>query len=380
MKSGDLGEHNLDRLIGELYDAALAPGLWSSWIASAATVFASDTGALQVQDPSSAQVDVLGSLNHSAESWRFYGEYYHTRDLWIQRALPVPMQVKTSADIVSDIEFANSEFYTDFLKPHSIGQFYIAGALIPLGREIGVLGLQRTRQSGEFTARAAQALQRILPHLRRALQVRSRLQGLEAESAAGYEALDTLAHGIFLVTPDSRVVFANRAAEELARAKDGLAIGEGRILVGARPADTQRLHALISGASGGHGAVQLPRPSGLRPLEVIAMPLGPRALDMRLARATTIVLVRDPEMPLPAMPELLQDLYRFTPAEAGLVVALVAGTTLQEYSVANGVSYNTARTLLARAMARTETRSQTDLVRLVMGSLTTLRAGSKPPK
>ena len=51
-------------------------------------------------------------------------------------------------------------------------------------------------------------------------------------------------------------------------------------------------------------------------------------------------------------------LFGFAPAEARLVLALMSGKQLPEIALDLGVTYNTVRTQLARAMARTETRSQ----------------------
>ena len=60
---------------------------------------------------------------------------------------------------------------------------------------------------------------------------------------------------------------------------------------------------------------------------------------------------------------LLEDLYGLTPREAALALLLMAGLTLEESARKLGVTTNTVRTLLKRVTAKTDSRSQADLVR-----------------
>jgi DNA-binding CsgD family transcriptional regulator len=50
-------------------------------------------------------------------------------------------------------------------------------------------------------------------------------------------------------------------------------------------------------------------------------------------------------------------------------LALLSGTPLPQFARRAGISYNTARTQLARALARTGSRSQVELVLLVARAL-----------
>ena len=47
----------------------------------------------------------------------------------------------------------------------------------------------------------------------------------------------------------------------------------------------------------------------------------------------------------------------------------MSGSSLPQYAKEAGISYHTARTLLARALVRTETDSQLGLIRLVLTSV-----------
>jgi len=54
--------------------------------------------------------------------------------------------------------------------------------------------------------------------------------------------------------------------------------------------------------------------------------------------------------------------FKLTPAEAALAKALKSGMSLSEAAEARGVSRNTARTHLARLLAKTGSRRQSELV------------------
>ena len=97
-------------------------------------------------------------------------------------------------------------------------------------------------------------------------------------------------------------------------------------------------------------------------------PVGP-GLAGADASPAVLVFVSDPAAKIAADCSVLAGLFGFPPAEARLVLALMSGTPLPEIALRTGVTYNTIRTQLARALSRTETRSQVELVLLVARAL-----------
>jgi DNA-binding CsgD family transcriptional regulator len=71
------------------------------------------------------------------------------------------------------------------------------------------------------------------------------------------------------------------------------------------------------------------------------------------------------------MPEtaFLQATFDLTPAEARLVLRLVAGDSLKSSAKALGIGYETARTTLKAVFQKTGTRRQTELVILVIRAM-----------
>jgi DNA-binding CsgD family transcriptional regulator len=76
---------------------------------------------------------------------------------------------------------------------------------------------------------------------------------------------------------------------------------------------------------------------------------------------------------LPA--NFLEDRFDLTPAEARLVVHLVAGASLRSCTKALGIKYETARSYLKSAFRKTGTHRQAELVLTVFGAM----SDSNPP-
>jgi DNA-binding CsgD family transcriptional regulator len=76
---------------------------------------------------------------------------------------------------------------------------------------------------------------------------------------------------------------------------------------------------------------------------------------------------------LPA--NFLEDRFDLTPAEARLVVHLVAGASLRSCTKALGIKYETARSYLKSVFRKTGTHRQAELVLTVFGAM----SDSNPP-
>jgi DNA-binding NarL/FixJ family response regulator len=79
-----------------------------------------------------------------------------------------------------------------------------------------------------------------------------------------------------------------------------------------------------------------------------------------------LVLIADLERQPKVLGRQLVDLFGLTPAEACLVVALVAGKRLEDIAEERGVRMPTLRTQLHAILDKTGTRRQADLMRLIV--------------
>lgn len=189
------------------------------------------------------------------------------------------------------------------------------------------------------------------------------------------ELLDANNRGVIFLGRDGRVLFANRAASEIAAAGDGVVLsGEGLSLL--RGTDDTMLRRLLGEAllyeSYSTGVMWAERPSGKRPFSILVAPLSRDNSLMTAVQPAICVVVTDPERQ-PSPPEdRLRRLFGLTPSEARLAARLALGEALHDAAASLGIAYSTARTQLSVIFRKTSTSRQAELVRLLIADVPTL--------
>ena len=356
--------------VGDLYEAAFeddgAPRI------AAILAGAADGGSACLTAVNEPRIG-FGSHGLPAECTQRYGAYYRNINPWshaVGESGPAPaLRAMRGADVVPELVFRQSEFFFDFARGYDTTE-EIGGAIAIAPGIFGEWNVHRGLHNKRFDERDRKRLDRLLPHLQRALQLRRRLGAIEV-SSAGVAALDALAIGAVVCDGGGAVLFANTAAEMHARRGDGLVLGgPGHGVAAFYPGESVLLKRLIADAAdgGSGGAVALTGYEGGR-LFVLVAPLAER-----LANEPGRVLVT--MRPAAAGPTFdavtLVRLFDLTPAEARLALALLAGRSLAEYGAERKVTENTLRTQLAHVLRKTDTGSQRELVRL-LGLLPPLR-------
>ena len=129
----------------------------------------------------------------------------------------------------------------------------------------------------------------------------------------------------------------------------------------------QRCIAATTAAGSGLGlasdsALRIRRHRRAESLHVMLYPLGRDAL---LAGSAAAIFIFDPATsPVPDA-DVLETLYGLTPAEARLACALTRSVSVEEYGATHRITANTVRTHLKRALSKTGTHRQAQLVSLV---------------
>lgn len=367
-------EDKLLKLTGEVYRAAHDPTHWSTVLAQMQTVIACAGGILYGVDKSDLSVPLHHAHGIPEGMEREHAERYVHIDPRTRFGLNHPWRIGYDYAFISEREMDRSEYY-DWHARRAGCRYFIGARLTNADGLVSYVALQRTRRQGHVSEQDIRTFERLLPHLRQAVGLNVRLARLEAEAGALSNALHRSGTAMLLLDSQCRVVFATAAAERILAQADGLfADREGR-LKAARTNESALLARLLGAAvrtGNGQGfdpggQLALPRPSGKTPLLVQVMPI--RAPDQPLAgaaRAAAALMVRDPD-DLPTLPSgRLRALFGLTEAEAALASALAQGASPKEYAKQAGITYETARWHLKRVFAKTETRRQADLVRLLL--------------
>ena len=257
---------------------------------------------------------------------------------------------------------ANSPFYQDFSLKHD-RRFLMSTHLIKTDQVSCFAVLHRTAEQGAFTEKDRNFLKVLHPHLRRAAQIHTRMEELEAARRSARATLDQLSFGVITANEQGRVMALNRVAEEVARSSDGLAIRSGRLIAtgeaGPRLAEAIRLATMaLPTAVRQGGSVLVGRPSGRPAYRVLVAP--------NAEPGTALMFISDPERVSAPRQEHLRALFGMTSAEAQVAMELTAGKRLEDIAEERAVSMGTVRSQLKSLLHKTGTDRQSELVRTLL--------------
>jgi DNA-binding CsgD family transcriptional regulator len=376
----DLTTRQLLGVIGTFYDAGLGTESWEHALNMLAAAFGAVSAnlALLWGDPSKAQKVVSVGVDSGAVDT--YERRYGLLNP-VSAAIPrLPVGAPFTDGMVSPRDVTlRGEFYNDWARPNGLEQGLFA-VLVRDGVVNGSICISRSSREGDFDGDQLDLLSLLAPHLQRATQADICLA--DAIKAAGVvAALNNLREGVVLVAADGIVLYANSTAEAMIAEADGLSIERGKLRA-ATAARTTMLRqtlarttavvadALVIPTTGSMESVlRLERPSGRRPLAMLIVPLTHRTAQVwaaALPAARAVVFVIDPERrETEVQPRTLRRLYGLTLREAMLAIEVSRGDGLRAAADRLGIASATARTHLLRVFAKTDTRRQADLVRLV---------------
>lgn len=183
--------------------------------------------------------------------------------------------------------------------------------------------------------------------------------------------LERLDIGVVMVDEKGRPIFMNGRAARIVAHDDGLGVDESGVRASS-PAETCALRGRIAVAatSAPHALepsrLYLERPSGLIPLVVTVMSLNVATTgDSRAA-----LFIVDPATPIRIDTRGLGATYGLTPREASVTAMLSRGADITQAAKTLGVCVSSARQYLKRALDKTGTHRQANLVRLVLQTFT----------
>jgi DNA-binding CsgD family transcriptional regulator len=357
------------RLTGAIYDSAANPERWPFALREIQQVFRARAVSLISRDMTTMKGCWISTHDPATER-EFWGKFFRRNPFAVAAVNTRPRPVETDQDILPKSELVQTEYYNEFwqrLDVHANLQLWLEreGPVQPS------LSVARSRSAGDFEAADVELGRLLLPHVQRAVTLERRLDHTALTENGAADALGSLRHGILILDETGRPVHLNRAAEQLIGDGDGLCIDNGRLRA-ATPSLTQRLDALLARAAGqaddlpSGGAASLPRPSGKTPLALVAVPLRQELDWLRPRRPMICVCVSDPADG-PAIPAaFLATLFGLTAAEAAIAGDLVAGLDVRAIAEQRDITPRTVRLHLSRIMAKTDTRRQAELVRLLM--------------
>lgn len=375
-----------DKLLDRIYGAMVDPDRWPDLLVDVADHLGAQGGMLaQVGTSRTRSAFVQARLSEP------HFERFETEHLWnpwtrAMRVAPTD-RVIVMGSVVGRDELSRTPFHADVLAPQrTVDQLNVG--MRCLGKESGVGGLGFPFEAGraDRLEEAAGKLQRLVPHLRRALEASLTLGPMSKGRQLDF-ILSLVPNPALMIDGGARIVFANEAAETLLRAADGLSATHdgGLRLTTALPREAALFRAALSRsiaiAKGEEAwlddAIRVSRPSGRSPLVVFPIPLPAPAFPFwsLTGGARVLVLVVDPTSEATHDAETLRLAFGMTAAEAQVAQFVGSGHSTTMAAERLGIAPTTVRTHLRRCFDKTGVHSQAQLARLLQA----LPAGRRKP-
>lgn len=370
---------NTGRLVGNIYDAAGDSTRWPAFMENLASSLNAGFGMLWLQDFSSSgntsepgDCDIAAASGLDPASLARYRVHYAGLNVWLPNASRLAEgAITVSSALYPDRLLPATEFYNDFLRPHSL--FYAVGSsILKRGTQDFKMSFVRSQRAGHYDDAELDRVKQLIPHLRNAVVLHRELSRLKVLAGSALAALEWIPMGVVLLTGSGVLMHANRRAHDLFAGTGALHLGPGGTLHAAGAGATTTLQRLIreavqttAGKGCAHGGALQLTGAGGRKLQVRVTPL-PTDSAAPVAGAMAAIFCSDPDAVVGTLSQRLEAMYRMTPAEAHLAEALVNGQSLKQYAEARSTSMNTVRTQLKAAAAKTGAKRQADLVRIVL--------------
>lgn len=373
-----------DRIVGHIHDGGLDTQQLSVALEELRMLFHANYVTLILRIPGVEDVGLMlvaGKVEGSGQVTYF--RYLHGETPFAN--LPAD-RVFTVDDVMSPQEWENSTYYRGYSKSNDV--YHVMGADISTA-DAGVLRFRITRghRQPAFSEQDKALCTRLLPHLRRSLQVHNLLGRSESLGSLYAEAINRLSVATLVLDEAGAVLQLNDVARELLKQADGLKLVGSR-LEASYPSDNRELHKLIRDVLESKDspqprelreALSIARPSGEVSLGLVVEPIPGAQWAEGRGQPAVMVYIRDAVGKSQVDNRVARELFNFTPAETLLAQQLANGLSLEEAAEELGIMRNTARAHLRSIFSKTGVRRQAELVRVMLNSVGSLGRGEVSP-
>lgn len=190
-------------------------------------------------------------------------------------------------------------------------------------------------------------------------------KGAEGLHSAFVQAFDLLGFGTVLIGERCEVIFANRAARHIAEQKDGIRID--RRIQAEDGLDDRKVREMLgdlqkaADTAPSTASLSLPRPSGKHDYLLVASKVASAQ-----GLPVTALFIIDPDQPLDIPHAILADLFKLTPTETEVALALAKGMRTSEIAAELAIAQTTVSFHLKNLFEKTGTNRQADLIALIL--------------
>ena len=368
----------LPTLIGDIYDAVIDPAQRNDVLDKIASFTGGHSGGLLSKHSLSKSEVLYCYVGADPNSLQVYSESYPKLDPTADSPSFGVAQVVSATDLVPYEEFRRGRFYREWARPH--GWVDVASAVIEKSAtSCTFLSVVRHEANGLVDNEMRRRMTLLIPHVRRALLIGKTIHRKQTEAVCFSDVLDGLSAGMILVDANGRIVHTNNAGNAILDAGDFLRSVCGR-LVASDLAINAALREILVAANAGDAAlgvkgIALPLTAhdGERYVaHVLPLTSGARREAGLAYNAVAALFIRKASLEPFSPPEVIGEMYKLTPTELRVLLAIVDIGGVPEVAAALGVAVTTVKTHLSRLFEKPGVARQADLVKLVAGFSTPL--------
>jgi DNA-binding CsgD family transcriptional regulator len=355
-------------LIGLIYEASSDSSVWQLFLDAFVLAMSARRGALGLNTPQGEGSAIVRWSGWDDEDIQIYSERYIQNDPLRIRFENIPEgAIGTTHDTCP--EHVEGETYRQFYAPRDAD--YGCGAVfLRAGDRASIINVMRAKRDGCFGDLELNLLRSLMPHLRRAALLHGEFTSLRTQLATFTGHMDRYPYPFLLTDPLCNVIYCNKAAIDVTRSKDGLEIAAGQLSM-MSPSANSVFQKAVKEISVNRNIqirwIDIPRPAHKAPYRLLVTPV-PYSGGLRLCAsspAAAVLIIDTQAHPDPDV-SILREVFSLTPAEARVTGRLSQGQSADEIARQLGVSVETVRTHIRRALSKTATGRQGELISLVL--------------
>lgn len=375
-------EQACSTILSDLYQGTFEDAAWDRGLLGLARLVGSESLSLISVNPMAEQLLRSHYCNIDSGAAREYEQ------VWLARDVRVPAlyqyqegELLTPARIFKRGEWERTEVFNDFCRENGCA-WTIHALLHKRPHKFTGLNIQATRSRGSFSPDDVELVRPLMPHVRRALEIKDRLEQQNLRANTLRDVVNQLSFGILILDERQKIIEASSFAVDSLQTVCLSAPRPGQELKLRPPADRQLRLLLSTSLTSGplsNGLLHFHRGREQLPLSLLVAP-APMALQSWMLDAPHwLLFVFDPEQRLAPAAALIERDLGLSPREAQIASLLAMGMHPQQIASRLCISRHTLRAHLKASLAKTECHTQAELVRRMMTSPAWLRMHKHDP-
>jgi len=366
------GHDLLERVIEQLYDAAIEPEGWPEALENLGALLRSPKIVIALEIPSKP---LLWLMNRSATADDEQSCGCKNLDTIQSEGKPFPAGLSFDATIQKIITGRGTGQHqlwwgdagsSDDLPAHL--QHALGLELVNTESLRAHMLCLRPAEVGPFTEAERILLGQLRQQLRRIVKIYAHTLTLIEQDKLLLAVLDRLPFGVFLLDQQARVLFRNKRATEhnCQSLSDCTGTGSPLCRMGVNTGLTEAISKAVTGSCQQAQHLRIECRQTARPLAMTLVPLEKRGQHPLLADAVVALFMGCMNRNNALQPSDLQQLFDLTANESRLTIALLGGSSLPDAARQMGITAGTARQYLKQIFRKTRCHRQVELLNLLL--------------